>query len=670
MKLFSSMSVLLLAVVSHVKTSQEDIRQPPAITLSSPGHMFFRLDETITLPCAASGTPEPTYEWLKNNGSLNLNAHNIRRDSNGDIRITEAGSLDEAYYQCVVTNQYGKAISNVTFLQRAHQGNPEPAVVTELDVNEGTPFVIRLTPLKSVPKAQYRWASADRTVTATEQDQTDLTRSKRMQWAENGDLYFAYALREDDLRGKIYKGVMFNPVVDLTAGGSYTLVKVKPVQGGVQPFPPALAFSSPNETIGLEGTTINLNCFFNGYPDVAIAWRGPKNNLPVGRFQLLNFNTVLRITSLAQSDSGTYVCEGSNFRGRKDHSIHLDVHAAPVFRHLSDQPQNVNVTEGESVTFPCKAYAKPEADTTWLMNGALLDPRNLPSRVSISSDLHSLTVRSICRDCSDRASLTDLMVIQCNASNRHGYAFGSGYLNVLKRTTVSLVGDTRVTIDDEQQRSHRFQCIGMSDPSTAVRHTWYQLDDNDERSLVYHSPPVVVIDDGMLTITAGENTTSSWKKHRGRYQCVASNGYSIADVITTIEVIEAEPEKGPQAAGILDYWWIFVIIACVFLFFILILICCICLFRNRGNKYDVDFKERKNGNNPEKELVDSGFHDYQRREVEPFKGSQNSLGSSARLFGDDASEVGEHSKFLENGSFHSVPYTNTVDRLRGRSEIV
>ena len=146
----------------------------------------------------------------------------------------------------------------------------------------------------------------------------------------SGDLYFAYALREDDLRGKIYKGVMFNPVVDLTAGGSYTLVKVKPgrqpfvqpfppalslflssaineialyychlrtlallssyleevlckfssectrgegqtlamlflpVQGGVQPFPPALAFSSPNETIGLEGTTINLNCFFNG----------------------------------------------------------------------------------------------------------------------------------------------------------------------------------------------------------------------------------------------------------------------------------------------------------------------------------------------------------------------------------------------------------------------
>lgn len=68
--------------------------------------------------------------------------------------------------------------------------------------------------------------------------------------------------------------------------------------------------------------------------------------------------------------------------------------------------------------------------------------------------------------------------------------------------------------------------------------------------------------------------------------------------------------------------------------------------------------------------VSQTFSTYDYREVEPFKGSQNSLGSSARLFGDDASEVGEHSKFLENGSFHSAPYTDTVDRMRGRSEIV
>lgn len=46
--------------------------------------------------------------------------------------------------------------------------------------------------------------------------------------------------------------------------------------------------------------------------------------------------------------------------------------AVPVFRLPSDQPQNVNVTEEESITFTCNAYAKPEADITWMMNGAPL----------------------------------------------------------------------------------------------------------------------------------------------------------------------------------------------------------------------------------------------------------------------------------------------------------
>lgn len=98
-----------------------------------------------------------------------------------------ASNIDEGYYQCVASNQYGKAISSGTFLQRAYQAHPEVAVITEIEVTEGDPFVIPLTPLKSLPKAQYKWASADNVVT-TDQGQTDLIQSKRMQWAENGRL--------------------------------------------------------------------------------------------------------------------------------------------------------------------------------------------------------------------------------------------------------------------------------------------------------------------------------------------------------------------------------------------------------------------------------------------------------------------------------------------------
>jgi len=56
----------------------------------------------------------------------------------------------------------------------------------------------------------------------------------------------------------------------------------------------------------------------------------------------------------------------------------------------------------------------------------------LSTKYSLSADGASLTVFNVCRDCADNT--TDLQVIQCNASNQHGYAFASGYLNVLRMT--------------------------------------------------------------------------------------------------------------------------------------------------------------------------------------------------------------------------------------------
>ena len=59
--------------------------------------------------------------------------------------------------------------------------------------------------------------------------------------------------------------------------------------------------------------------------------------------------------------------------------------------------------------------------------------RVAPERFSFSNDLKSLKISDVCRDCVDQERQTDLMVIQCNASNVHGYAFASGYLNVLSK---------------------------------------------------------------------------------------------------------------------------------------------------------------------------------------------------------------------------------------------
>ena len=54
-------------------------------------------------------------------------------------------------------------------------------------------------------------------------------------------------------------------------------------------------------------------------------------------------------------------------------------------------------------------------------------------RMLVSEGGKKLTIKYLCQTCSN--GQTDLMVIQCNASNVHGYAFAEGYLNVLRKYT-------------------------------------------------------------------------------------------------------------------------------------------------------------------------------------------------------------------------------------------
>jgi len=53
----------------------------------------------------------------------------------------------------------------------------------------------------------------------------------------------------------------------------------------------------------------------------------------------------------------------------------------------------------------------------------------MPERMHLANDGTELILSDACKNCADGKS--DLQVIQCNASNVHGYAFGDGYINVL-----------------------------------------------------------------------------------------------------------------------------------------------------------------------------------------------------------------------------------------------
>lgn len=118
-------------------------------------------------PSPAHGplTPPPpslSFHWYRNNAPLDENLPNIFRPdaSKGTIRIDPATALDEGYYQCFAENQYGKAVSDVAFLQRAvispYPAKPEE-VYTE-DEGQGLKVMCDIT--KCVPKPTHSWVIA------------------------------------------------------------------------------------------------------------------------------------------------------------------------------------------------------------------------------------------------------------------------------------------------------------------------------------------------------------------------------------------------------------------------------------------------------------------------------------------------------------------------------
>ena len=122
---------------------------------------------------------------LKNGAILNYNNPNVYRQSEGTIKIIALGALDEGYYQCQASNQYGSALSNTTLLQRAVLSPyTTGAMIKEAEqVDEGKPYTITCNPTKCFPKPTYTWAIA---VDVVDQTPKPLILDKRIQIDDEG----------------------------------------------------------------------------------------------------------------------------------------------------------------------------------------------------------------------------------------------------------------------------------------------------------------------------------------------------------------------------------------------------------------------------------------------------------------------------------------------------
>lgn len=654
--------VLRISLISAILFTAWAQNRPPAITVGPDREAYISYSKQFMsrMNCKTSGTPTPSVTWYINSQPVNLNSQTSQNSvsSDGTLNMT---SPEEGYYQCSAINNYGTAWSNVSWVRRLQLNSPPTAAIRDVTVYSGQSLTLPCltdSSIAIIPAAIYKWQTVPDTLSS---DIRDINFDTRIQMQDNGSLTFSYVLPADNQDNRLYRCQLTNALSnDLQLSVAYSRVNVMPGQPPPNQLTKLFNYSWP--TLALERNNVSLRCFFAGAQSITVSWKksdGANINQIPGRYVIETSR--LLIMNVQKADEDVYTCTGSSSSSplsSASATVNLRVESAPYFVSVNDGPLDINVTNGDDVVINCSAYAIPDAYVQWYRNGQPFDSSSLPRKFKLSADKKTLTISNVCKYCPEASSAnSDLMVIQCNASNAHGYMYSNGYINVLDRTEIKK-GPVDVVLD--YPNPVIFTCEATSDVATVVNYSWTRNHQPVYDGSVNQSTPGV----GLLYIDVAKDKKKG-VDFTGVWTCTATNGVSSDQKSASLV-----GHGGVAGASVWPFWWIPFIAILIFLIVValFLLICWWCCYMNRGDAYPVDEEERKGGNDPVKELHEIGFHDFQRPVDAPDGVILNTpLERARRGPGSISSSIGKgvsddemsldnysninHGKFTEDGSF-------------------
>jgi len=570
----------VIAIVSLIGISRG--QEAPIVTsvTSNPSDGYFYT--SITLTCSAIGDPAPLYSWYFNGNGVSVN------QTSGEYSVSTATDVNAGSYVCRASNDYGIAMSETIDMVKAYIGDFSDVDSQTKSVTAGakSSFLCRGQP-SSAPTASYRWTQYEKAVSEANTG-TDVTTDARRQIDQaTGTMYFANTVTSDRLANKPFYGCVAAIQRTAKVGSFWDLTVNEPSEN---PSPATTAFRNPSTDflIVVEGQSQSFKCFFYGNPTPSIQWT--RNSVQVSS-GLSEFNTTYTIDVIQLSDDGAIItCIGSNtLSPSASYSYTLSVQVSPTFDSSNNGPSDTFATVGDTVSFPCNPRADPAATITWYTNGNELDAINLPPRYQLYADNTNLTITNV--------EQTDVMVVTCTASNAHGSALQQGRLTVLVPTTVASSPSNHSA---HSGQATTFSCVGDADALTNL--SFYWLHNNNRVNYTDNDVYVEIVDNECIL-----HLDNVREEHTGYYTCVATNSYSEAysseaylDVLPPVVVFSAA-----------SIWYVWLILGILLLLLILFVVLFFYCKDNDGDTYPVDEIEKDNGNNPEKELQDTGMKAFE-----------------------------------------------------------
>uniref|UniRef100_A0A8C4YQD9 Roundabout guidance receptor 3 n=1 Tax=Gopherus evgoodei TaxID=1825980 RepID=A0A8C4YQD9_9SAUR len=262
----------------------------------------------------------------------------------------------------------------------------------------------------------------------------------------------------------------------------------------------------PINQVVLADDSVDFHCEVQGDPVPTSRWRKEEGELPQGRAEIQNDNT-LRISRVSAEDEGTYTCVAENSVGKSEASGSLSVHVPPQ---LVTRPRDQIVAQGRTVTFHCETKGNPPPAVFWQKEGSqiLLFPSQPPQpmgRFSVSPS-GEMTITEV--------QTADSGYYMCQAISVAGSILAKALLEVEDVTSDRIPPIIRrgpanqtLAVDATAQ----LQCHVSGNPLPSIQ--WLK----DGQQVVGRDPRVSLLDNGTLQITNVQVTDS------GLYVCVATS---------------------------------------------------------------------------------------------------------------------------------------------------
>ncbi|XP_048738673.2 neuroglian-like isoform X2 [Ostrea edulis] len=495
MNIFKKNLAILFTFLCGTCLGQKVIpNRPPGIYMEPDFNVFYKYGESVKLPCRADGVPRPTYRWKRNGIDLNPSGNDnrfVQLSDEGTIVINAPEDKDEGIFQCIADNNFGISVSiNVNF----REGKLDEFEVAQSITHRphlGESVTLNCVPPTSFPPADVEW------VLKTQEGNIEpINYNNRISMDLEGRLYITNVQEQDYKDGKAYVCMAINYFMRRNTYDKANYI----IPSGSSPVkrPAEYLWASPSDHFGLRGENFKLKCIFSGNPTPEVFWLKNKETIP-DHYEVSLGGQELTIPELTVDDAGPYECYGTNTQGpRAFRNFVIRVESKPYW---DVQPHDVETSVGAAVTFLCKAKGYPDPKIAWLINGVKLEE----SKVSIiqsdrflKPDANNITFVNLNKN--------DHMVIQCNASNIHGYVFSDVYLNILEEEPAIIVPPA-LELKVAEGRDIELTCITSGKPDPII--TWrkegeqitggrYQIQPNGN----LHIESVVLSDAGNYTCHA------------------------------------------------------------------------------------------------------------------------------------------------------------------------